>query len=103
RRGLTDVRWHSRATQVTTKPAAGPSGVEAAVTEDGRGFDPESTLGRAARGGNLGLVGMHARVRLLGGRTRIESRVGGPTVISMTLPPFERETPGPNESPGVTP
>jgi NarL family two-component system sensor histidine kinase YdfH len=60
--------------------------VSAEVTDDGLGFDPETTLVRAAREGHLGLVGMHERVRMLGGRTRIESRRGGPTVISVSLP-----------------
>ena len=41
---------------------------------------------RAARAGRLGLVGMHERVRMLGGSTRIDSRPGGPTVISASLP-----------------
>jgi signal transduction histidine kinase len=29
---------------------------------------------------------MHERVRMLGGRTRIESQPGGPTIISVSLP-----------------
>jgi signal transduction histidine kinase len=94
REALSNVREHSEAEHVSIKLAAGPHGVEASVADDGRGFDPESTLVRAARGGHLGLVGMHERVRLLGGRTRIESRPGGPTVISMSLPPFERTAEG---------
>jgi signal transduction histidine kinase len=71
---------------VTITLSADASGLEATVTDDGRGFDPESALVPAAREGHLGLVGMHERVRLLGGRTRIESRAGGPTVISVSLP-----------------
>jgi signal transduction histidine kinase len=90
REALSNVREHSEAAHVTIKLSAGPHGVEVSVADDGRGFDPESTLVRAARGGHLGLVGMHERVRLLGGRTRIESRPGGPTVISMSLPPFDK-------------
>ena len=35
-----------------------------------------------------GLVGMHERVRMLGGRTQIESKPGGPTIVSATLPPW---------------
>ena len=61
-------------------------GVDAKVHDDGRGFEPESTLVRAARDGHLGLVGMHERVRMLGGHTQIDSRPGGPTTISASLP-----------------
>jgi signal transduction histidine kinase len=86
REGLSNVRKHSRAQTVTVAIANGASGVRVRITDDGRGFDPEATLVRAARAGHLGLVGMQERVRMLGGSTRIESRPGGPTVISATLP-----------------
>jgi len=86
REALSNVREHSDAERVTITLSANARGVEATVTDDGRGFDPEETLVRAARDGHLGLVGMHERVRLLGGSTRIDSRPGGPTVISASLP-----------------
>jgi signal transduction histidine kinase len=88
RESLSNVREHSEAEHVTVVVSAGPDGVEATITDDGRGFDPETTLVDAARGGHLGLVGMHERVHMLGGSTQIDSRPGGPTVISVKLPPF---------------
>jgi signal transduction histidine kinase len=60
-------------------------GVEAKVIDNGLGFDLESTLIRAARQGRIGVLAMHERVRLLGGQCRIESRPGGPTIVSVTL------------------
>ncbi|MDQ6806274.1 MAG: ATP-binding protein [Actinomycetota bacterium] len=86
REALSNVREHSRAREVTVSISSVASGVTAEVTDDGVGFEPETTLVRAARDGHLGLVGMHERVRMLGGRTHIESRPGGPTVISVNLP-----------------
>ncbi len=86
REALSNVREHSKARKVTISISSRESGVKAEVTDDGVGFDPETTLVRAAREGHLGLVGMHERVRMLGGRTHIESRPGGPTVISVSLP-----------------
>jgi signal transduction histidine kinase len=86
REALTNIRQHSSARTVQITIVVGDQGVRAEVTDDGSGFDPEATLVRAARAGRLGLVGMHERVRMLGGRTQIESRPGGPTVISATLP-----------------
>jgi signal transduction histidine kinase len=86
REALSNVREHSRAGKVKIAISSHASGVEAKVTDDGQGFDPETTLVKAAREGHLGLVGMHERVRMLGGRTRIDSRPGGPTVISVSLP-----------------
>ena len=61
------------------------------MSDDGRGFDPETTVARAARAGRLGLVGMHERVRMLGGQTQIDSRPGGPTVVSAVLPRWDGE------------
>jgi signal transduction histidine kinase len=36
-------------------------------------------------------VGMHERVRMLGGSTQIRSRPGGPTVVSASLPAWSGE------------
>lgn len=89
REGLNNVQKHSGAQHVTITIAAHDRGVDAQVTDDGRGFDPERTLVQAAREGHLGVVGIHERVRMLGGHARIESRPGGPTVISVTLPTWK--------------
>jgi signal transduction histidine kinase len=88
REALSNVREHSGARNVGITVAADDDGVRAEVTDDGRGFDPETTLVRAARDGHLGLVGMHERVRMLGGITTIDSRPGGPTVVSVQMPPW---------------
>jgi signal transduction histidine kinase len=87
REALSNIREHSEATHVGISVRTHQGAIEATVTDDGRGFDPEATLVRAARDGHLGLVGMHERVRMLGGQTNIDSRPGGPTVISISLPP----------------
>ena len=92
REALSNIREHSDAERVSISVEAGEDGVEATVTDDGQGFDPETTLVEAARGGHLGLVGMHERVQLLGGRTQIDSRPGGPTVISVSLPAWKPAT-----------
>jgi two-component system sensor histidine kinase UhpB len=61
-------------------------GVTARVTDNGCGFDVASALPAAARKGRLGLVGMSERMRLLGGHLDVESRTGGPTTITASLP-----------------
>jgi signal transduction histidine kinase len=86
REALSNAREHAQASRVTIAVSASSAGVRAEIADDGRGFEPEATLVSAAREGHLGLVGMHERVRLLGGRTQIESRRGGPTIISVRLP-----------------
>jgi signal transduction histidine kinase len=86
---LANVREHSRASEVEIAISVNADGVEAQVSDNGRGFDLETTLIRAARKGRLGLVAIHERVRLLGGQCRIDSRPGGPTVISVALERWE--------------
>jgi signal transduction histidine kinase len=87
REALSNIRQHSDADNVTVTLASKIGGIEAEVSDDGCGFDPETVLVQAARDGHLGLVGMHERVRMLGGHTNVESRPGGPTVVSVSLPP----------------
>jgi signal transduction histidine kinase len=86
---LSNIREHSDATKVEIAVSANSQGVEAQVTDNGHGFDLESTLIRTGREGRLGLVAMHERARLLGGQCRIESRPGGPTVVSVSLERWE--------------
>ncbi len=93
REALSNIRKHSGAQSVAISVTSDSDGVHAEIRDDGDGFDPEATLVRAARAGRLGLVGMHERVRMLGGRTNIDSRPGGPTVISATVPPWPRSEP----------
>jgi signal transduction histidine kinase len=89
---LTNIREHSNATQVGITVLSGPSELTAEIRDDGRGFDVERTLVRAARAGRFGLVGMSERVRLLGGRFDVRSRPGGPTTISLVLPAWRPAT-----------
>ena len=56
--------------EVEVAVSASHDGVTARVQDNGRGFELESTLVRAARDGRVGLLGMHERVRRLGGRCR---------------------------------
>lgn len=86
---LSNVREHSGAGEVRVEVRATASHIDAEVTDDGRGFDVESTLLGAARRGRLGLVGVHERARLLGGSADVTSRVGGPTTVSVSLPRWQ--------------
>lgn len=91
REALSNVRKHSGADEVTIELSADAErGVEARVLDNGCGFDPAIVLPRARREGHLGAVGMHERIRMLEGETRIESAPGGPTVVSVVLPVWGR-------------
>jgi len=92
---LANVANHARASHAGVTIAVGRGHVRVAVEDDGVGFDVESELVRAARGGRMGLVGMGERIRLLGGRFDVRSAPGGPTVVTASFPrwrPLDGET-----------
>jgi signal transduction histidine kinase len=86
REALANVREHGRASHARLRVRATTASIRATVADDGRGFDVERALVVAASRGRLGLVGMSERVRLLGGKLAVDSRPGGPTAITVTLP-----------------
>jgi signal transduction histidine kinase len=93
REALNNVREHARDVhEVELEIAIDEDGVTARVHDDGCGFDVEAALLDAAQHGRIGLAGIHERVRLLGGECVVESKPGGPTVVSLTLPRWEPST-----------
>ncbi len=83
--GLSNVRDHSEATDVRVTVDGRRGQINVQIEDNGKGFHVEPTMIRAAKNGRLGLVGIGERVRLLGGQFDVRSRVGGPTVLSVTL------------------
>jgi len=86
---LTNVREHSRATEVEVAVSVNAEGVEAQIADNGRGFDLEATLIEPRTTDASDWSRWHERVRLLGGQCRIDSRPGGPTVVSVALERWE--------------
>ena len=86
---LSNIREHSGATSVRVVLRCRRAWTELTVADDGCGFSVEPGLARAARRGRLGLIGIHERVRMLGGTFRIDSAEGGPTTLTVTLPRWE--------------
>jgi len=74
---------HGHASHVTVSVAATKRGVELAVADDGKGFEPAEAR---RNGAGLGLVSMEERAHLAGGDLTIASRPGNGTVISLRLP-----------------
>jgi signal transduction histidine kinase len=91
--GLSNVRDHSGATDVRVMVDGRRGQIDIQIEDNGTGFNVEPTMIRAAKNGRLGLVGIGERVRLLGGQFDVRSRIGGPTLLSVTLlrwrPPAE--------------
>jgi signal transduction histidine kinase len=89
REALANAREHGRASHARLRARATTAYIRATVVDNGRGFAVERALAAAAANGRLGLAGMSERVRLLGGHLAVDSRPGGSTTITVTLPRWE--------------
>jgi two-component system NarL family sensor kinase len=78
---LTNVRKHAmaREVEVTLRPSKGR--LSLSIRDDGRGFSP-----RARSDAGVGILGMQERVRLLGGRLRVQSHPGCGTTVQASVP-----------------
>jgi signal transduction histidine kinase len=89
REALANAREHGGAAHARLRARASSAYIRVTVVDDGRGFAVDRALAAAAASRRLGLAGMSERVRLLGGHLALDSRPGGPTTISVTLPRWE--------------
>jgi signal transduction histidine kinase len=78
---LTNIAKHAGARRVSILLVQRGRSLAAVVEDDGSGFDPDAV---AADG--LGLVGMHERVALVGGRLRVEASPGKGTTVAAEVP-----------------
>jgi signal transduction histidine kinase len=79
---LQNVAKHSGAGEARVSLRGSAKGVTLLVSDQGRGFDPEST----ASGASLGLAGMKERLRLVDGELCVDSSALGGTVIAASVP-----------------
>ena len=97
---LENVVGHARASQILVRLQVDDGLVELTVDDDGLGFDPEPrTL--VPEGGDagdvptpLGLLGMHERARLVGGRLEVTGRPGAGTTVRLQVPSGPGPPPG---------
>jgi signal transduction histidine kinase len=91
---LANVRKHSDATLAEVSLTYGPSAITLQVTDKGRGFEAGAGF-ETVQDGRLGLLTMSERIQLLGGVFEIDSRPGGPTVVTAVVPRVEPFGAGP--------
>ena len=78
---LRNVVKHARANRVAVELEPVDGGVRLSVSDDGVGF---AVPARSSEG--LGIVGMQERVRLVGGRFSLTSRVGEGSRVTVWVP-----------------
>lgn len=83
---LENVKRHARATQVRiTLDGDADGGIVLTITDDGRGFSPETAADRAADG-HFGLIGMRERAERAGADVTIDSTPGEGARIVLRRP-----------------
>jgi signal transduction histidine kinase len=83
---LNNVRRHSGAKQATVQVEFLLNNVRMTVCDDGYGFDAPARMDDLVSLGKLGLIGMHERVRTLGGTLAIQSAPGEGTRVTVDVP-----------------
>jgi signal transduction histidine kinase len=83
--GLSNAVRHGGATRVTLELAGHEENVRLTVQDNGAGFDTRTPLQAYGTSGHYGLIGIHERIEVLGGRVRLQSGPEG-TRLEVTLP-----------------
>lgn len=81
---VTNAVKHAGPTQVTVKLEYGSDELRLHIRDNGCGFEPPGPGG--AKAGHFGLVGIHERVKSLGGDVSVKSRHGEGTEILVAVP-----------------
>jgi signal transduction histidine kinase len=82
---LTNVAKHAQAHRVEITVRKLRHTIRMEVIDDGRSFSPDPQ-NSAARGKQLGLLGMQERVRLVGGRFTVDAKPGKGTTVRVEIP-----------------
>jgi signal transduction histidine kinase len=81
---MSNVSRHSEATQTQVRLDFQPTAVALEIKDNGKGFTPPRSPAEFAPSGHYGLLGMHERAELIGGKLTIESSSNG-TVLRVTV------------------
>ncbi|MBE0481747.1 MAG: PAS domain S-box protein [Dehalococcoidia bacterium] len=73
---------HSDGTRCEIGVVFGESNVRITVCDNGKGFEPQDSMGDLVKNGRLGLAGMHERVQMLNGTLKVESEPGRGTKVT---------------------
>jgi two-component system sensor histidine kinase DegS len=91
---ISNVLRHAQATQARIALDFATSSVNLTVTDNGRGFQVPESPAEFAPQGHFGLLGLHERAELVGGRLEIESTAGQGTRVRVVLPLPPGDEPG---------
>lgn len=92
--GLSNIARHAHAHMAWIEITEGEQSIQVEIGDDGIGFDP-GTIEQA--GGHYGLLGLHERAKLCGGRLEIVSRKAEGTRLKLCFPLIREEVFGDEE------
>ena len=87
---LNNIRRHADASEVRVTISFDQNRVHMDIEDNGAGFDAPHSFADLVASGNLGLIGMHERARLLGGTFQVDSTPGNGTRILVDTPVHQR-------------
>ncbi len=79
---MSNIARHAAATRVEVKLHQRAFFLTLAISDDGRGCDPDAAFAVSAEGRSSGLGGMRDRVRLFGGTLRVDSKPAAGCTVS---------------------
>jgi PAS domain S-box-containing protein len=85
--GINNARKHSKSPQAIISIDFQQSQVRMIISDDGIGFDMREVSARTALKGNLGLMSMQERAKLIGANLIIDSEPGKGTTVTVELSP----------------
>lgn len=83
---LTNVVKHAQASHVIVNLKRARHEMQVSVTDNGKGFDPQTQVQEPRGYGRLGLLGMRERLQMVQGRLEIRSKPGDGTVLVAHVP-----------------
>ena len=95
---LTNIWKHSGATRASVTVTFEARRCALQIADDGAGFDLAAT-GSEDQGEHLGIAGIRERAEMLGGTLRIASTPGAGTIVVVTVPTGDVDSPAVGESP----
>jgi signal transduction histidine kinase len=84
--GLSNVIRHAQAQTAELTVVFTGTELRLQLRDDGRGFNPPVNPAELAQQGHFGLMGLHERVLLFGGRLEVRSKPGAGTTLEACLP-----------------
>ena len=83
---LNNALRHAQASRVRIRLTRAADAIRLSVRDDGCGFQASPDFAVYAATGHLGLAGLRERFTRLGGVVHVESRPGGPTILTVEAP-----------------